>query len=411
MVKIRAFRAIRPKAEYAREVAALPYDVYSTEEAREEIGRHPLSFLQVDLPAATIDGAVRGSVNAVARENYEKLKDDGIFYREDDPGFYIYELDDGEHVQRGMMCLVSVDDYEDDTVKKHEKTRREKEEDRVDHIDTLDAQTGPIFLTYRDRADIEELIERGIEGEEPLEFKTDDGMVHRVWTIRDEDILDGLIAAFRDLDHLYIADGHHRSASAVRVSNMRRKTYGPGDDETPYNYFMSIVYPSDELKVYDYNRVVADTRGLSAEELVEKIEETFDVKREDGPVRPEKKGEFGMYLDDTWYRLTYRGEAIDDVIEGLDVSILQNFILAPILGIGDPREDARIDFVGGVRGLEELERRVHTDMAVAFSMYPTSLDDLMAVADQNKVMPPKSTWFEPKPRSGLFIHPIGRDDA
>lgn len=410
MVKIKTFRAIRPKERYAPEVAALPYDVYSTEEAREEIGRHPLSFLQVDLPAATVEGEISDGINSVARKNFEKMKADGIFYREKEPSFYVYEIDDGKHRQRGLMCAVSVDDYEKDVVKKHEKTRREKEEDRVNHIDTLDAQTGPIFLTYRDRAEIRDLIDAGIAEEEMLEFTTDDGITHRVWTIRDGEIIEKLTDAFEALDFLYIADGHHRSASAVRVGKMRREAFGRGDDETPYNYFMSVVYPSNALNVYDYNRVVSDTAGLSAEEIVERIEKYFSVKREDAPVRPGKKGEFGMFLDETWYRLSYRGEPIDDVIEGLDVSILQNFILDPIFGIEDPRSDERIDFVGGVRGLEELERRVRTDMAIAFSMYPTSLDDLMEVADQNKVMPPKSTWFEPKPRSGLFIHPIGKDD-
>lgn len=405
MVKIRAFRAIRPKDEYAKKVAALPYDVYSVEEAREEIRRHPKSFLQVDLPEATIEGDVEGSVNKIAKKHFDRMQDEGIFYREETPRLYVYELEREGHKQRGLMCLASVDDYLDDKIKKHEKTRRQKEENRVDHIDTLDAQTGPIFLTYRSQESIDELIDESTK-KEPLTFTTDDETTHRLWTIDDESIIQKIEENFESLDSLYIADGHHRSASAVRVGEMRRKTYGPGNDETPYNYFMAIVYPSEELKVYDYNRVVADLSDLTIDELMEKIGENFSVEEETAEVHPREKGEFGMFVEGKWYRLRYKGEPIDDVIDGLDVSILQNFLLAPVLGIGDPRSDERIDFVGGVRGLKELERRVNEDMTIAFSMYPTSLEDLMAVADAGKVMPPKSTWFEPKPRSGLFIHPL-----
>lgn len=405
MVKIRAFRAIRPKEEYAKEVAALPYDVYSVEEAREEIRRHPKSFLQVDLPEATVEGDVEGSVNKIGKKHFDRMQEEGVFYREDSPRLYVYELERDGHKQRGLMCLASVDDYLDDKIKKHEKTRREKEENRVDHIDTLDAQTGPIFLTYRSQKSIDKLIDEATE-KEPLVFTTDDETTHRLWTIDDKDIIRKIEENFETLDSLYIADGHHRSASAVRVGEMRRKAYGPGNDETSYNHFMAIVYPSEELKVYDYNRVVADLNGLNLDELLEKIGENFAVEEETAEVHPREKGEFGMFVDGKWYRLRYKGAAIDDVIDGLDVSILQDYLLAPILGIGDPRSDERIDFVGGVRGLKELERRVNEDMAIAFSMYPTSLENLMAVADAGKVMPPKSTWFEPKPRSGLFIHPL-----
>ncbi|WP_322622362.1 DUF1015 family protein [Aedoeadaptatus coxii] len=405
MVKIRAFRAVRPKNEYAKEVAALPYDVFSVAEAREEIRRHPKSFLQVDLPEATVEGEVEGSVNKIGKQHFDRMQEEGLFYREEAPCLYVYELERDGHRQRGLMCLASVDDYLDDKIKKHEKTRREKEENRVDHIDTLDAQTGPIFLTYRNQKAIDALIDESTK-KEPLAFTTDDDTTHRLWTIDDGSVIGEIVENFKSLDALYIADGHHRSASAVRVGEMRRKAYGPGNDETPYNYFMAIVYPAEELKVYDYNRVVADLNGLNLEEFLEKIGDNFSVEEEKAEVHPREKGEFGMFVDGKWYRLRYKGEAIDDVIEGLDVSILQNFLLAPVLGIGDPRSDKRIDFVGGVRGLKELERRVKEDMTVAFSMFPTSLDDLMAVADAGKVMPPKSTWFEPKPRSGLFIHPL-----
>ena len=405
MVKIRAFRAVRPKNEHAKEVAALPYDVFSVAEAREEIRRHPKSFLQVDLPEATVEGEVEGSVNKIGKQHFDRMQEEGLFYREEAPCLYVYELERDGHRQRGLMCLASVDDYLDDKIKKHEKTRREKEENRVDHIDTLDAQTGPIFLTYRNQKAIDALIEESTK-KEPLAFTTDDDTTHRLWTIDDGSVIGEIVENFKSLDALYIADGHHRSASAVCVGEMRRKAYGPGNDETPYNYFMAIVYPAEELKVYDYNRVVADLNDLTLGEFLERIGDNFSVEEEKAEVHPREKGEFGMYVDGKWYRLRYKGEVIDDVIEGLDVSILQNFLLAPVLGIGDPRSDKRIDFVGGVRGLKELERRVKEDMTVAFSMFPTSLDDLMAVADAGKVMPPKSTWFEPKPRSGLFIHPL-----
>lgn len=405
MVTIKDFKALRPKTNLAKDVAALPYDVYSTKEAAEEIKKHPRSFLQVDLPAATVN-TYDGAINDVAVKNFEAMKAAGIFQGDDGRKMYVYELDDGARKQRGLMCLASVDDYLNDRIKKHEKTRREKEEDRVDHIDRLNAQTGPIFLTYRNDDGIADLIAKGTANAPELDFTTDDGITHRVWTLSDRPIVDGLVEAFKKQEALYIADGHHRSASAVRVAKLRREQFGPGDADTEYNYFMAILYPADQLHVYDYNRVVADLKGLSEEAFLKRLEEKFVVTEKDEAVRPEKKGVFGMYLADRWYCLEFKGEVPEDVIEALDVSILQDNLLAPILGIDDPRSDGRIDFVGGVRGLKELERRVKDDMAVAFSMYPTALEELMAVADSGKVMPPKSTWFEPKPRSGLFIHEL-----
>lgn len=409
MVTIKDFKALRPKTNLAKDVAALPYDVYSTKEAAEEIKKHTRSFLQVDLPAATVD-TYDGPINEVAVKNFEAMKAAGIFEGDDTRKMYVYELDDGARKQRGLMCLASVDDYLNDRIKKHEKTRREKEEDRVDHIDRLNAQTGPIFLTYRNDDGIADLIAKGTANAPELDFTTDDGITHRVWTLSDRPIVDGLVEAFKKQEALYIADGHHRSASAVRVAKLRREQFGPGDADTEYNYFMAILYPADQLHVYDYNRVVADLKGLSEEAFLKKLEEKFVVTEKDEAVRPEKKGVFGMYLANRWYRLEFKGEVPEDVIEALDVSILQDNLLAPILGIDDPRSDGRIDFVGGVRGLKELERRVKDDMAVAFSMYPTALEELMAVADSGKVMPPKSTWFEPKPRSGLFIHELDELD-
>ncbi|MDY3119004.1 MAG: DUF1015 family protein [Peptoniphilus sp.] len=408
MVTIKDFKALRPKKNLAKDVAALPYDVYSVKEAAEEIKKHPLSFLQVDLPAAAAEG-YDGPINDVAVKKFQDMLDDGIFYREEERKMYVYELDDGTIRQRGLVCLASVDDYVQDRIKKHEKTRREKEEDRVDHIDRLNAQTGPIFLAYRNKKAIADWIVAGTETAPEIEFSTDDGITHRVWALSERAVVDGLMDAFKDEDALYIADGHHRSASAVRVAKRRREQFGPGDASTEYNYFLAILYPSDALHVYDYNRVVADLNGLSEGEFLDRVFEKFSVEKTEAPVRPEKKGQFGMYLKNQWYRLDFQGPTPEDVIEALDVSILQNELLDPILGIGDPRTDERIDFVGGVRGLKELEKRVGEDMTVAFSMYPTALDELMTVADAGKVMPPKSTWFEPKPRSGLFIHELGEE--
>ncbi|CDZ74374.1 putative protein [Peptoniphilus sp. ING2-D1G] len=407
MATIKAFKAIRPKNEYAEKIAALPYDVYNTEEAREEISKHPLSFLQVDLPLATLPEDFDGdniAINKHAFENFKKMWDEGYFMQEDENCLYLYEMTMKDHTQLGLVCATSVDEYLDGTIKKHEKTRADKEVDRINHIDSLDANTGPIFLTYKNEERIKNTIKQCVKCDAEIDFTSDDGIRHRIWTIRDENIISDLVNYFAEIPNLYIADGHHRSASAAKVS-LKRREQNPGfkgDEE--FNYFLSILFPSDNVQIYDYNRVLKDLNGLSEEELFEKIEENFKLEKSTQQVKPSKKSEFGMYLNNNWYKLTYKGENTGDVIEDLDVSILQNKLLSPILGIQDPRTDKRIDFIGGIRGIEELEKRVEDDMEIAFSLYPTSLEELMAVADANKEMPPKSTWFEPKPRSGLFIH-------
>ncbi len=407
MATIKAFKAVRPKNEYAEKIAALPYDVYNTEEAREEINKNPLSFLQVDLPLATLPEDFTGdniAVNNHAAENFKKMWQKGYFMQEENNCLYFYEITMKEHTQLGLVCATSVDEYIDGTIKKHEKTREEKEIDRINHIDALDANTGPIFLTYKNENRIKNIIAQCIKDSAEIDFISDDGVRHKIWTIRDENSISNLENYFAEIPNLYIADGHHRSASAAKVSLKRREQNSGFKGTEEFNYFLSILFPSDNVKIYDYNRVVKDLNGLSQEKLFEKIKENFTLENSDQKVKPEKKSEFGMYLKDRWYKLTYKGKMTGDEIEDLDVSILQNKLLSPLLGIKDPRTDDRIDFIGGIRGLEELEKRVAKDMEIAFSLYPTSLDELMAVADANKEMPPKSTWFEPKPRSGLFIH-------
>ncbi|MDO5040537.1 MAG: DUF1015 family protein [Peptoniphilus sp.] len=409
MATIKAFKAVRPKTEYSAKVAALPYDVYNTKEAREEINKNPLSFLQVDLPLATLPEDFHGDnleINRHAVINFKKMWDEGYFMQEDENCLYLYEMTMNNHVQLGLVCATSVDEYLDGTIKKHEKTRAEKEIDRINHIDALDANTGPIFLTYKNEEKIKNTIAQCVKEPSEIDFISDDEVRHRIWTIRDEKTISDLENYFTEIPNLYIADGHHRSASAIKVSLKRREENPQFKGDEEFNYFMSILFPSDNVQIYDYNRVVKDLKGLSHEELLEKIEENFKLEKVDQKLKPSKKSEFGMYLKGQWYKLTYNGEMTGDEIEDLDVSILQNKLLSPILEIKDPRTDDRIDFIGGIRGLEELERRVGEDMEIAFSLYPTSLDELMTVANANKEMPPKSTWFEPKPRSGLFIHKL-----
>lgn len=408
MSKIKPFQGLRPKPEYARAVAALPYDVYNRKEAKEVVKNNPYSFLRVDRAETTLDDTVGEYDDIVykkARENMKAFIDQGIFIEEDAPVYYLYELTREGRTQTGLVAACSVDEYLDGETKKHELTRREKEEDRVRHIDTLDMDTGPIYLTYRGNEGIKSLIEREKKKAPLFDFTSDNGIKHRVFKIDSPEAIDAFTNAFRDVDALYIADGHHRCASTVRVAEKRRsrdKTSG----EKPYDYFLSVIFPDDELQILDYNRVVKDLNGYSTEEFLEKVKKNFSVTPSETPVVPEKQGVFGMYLDGKWYRLEYKEKRDSDPVKSLDVSILSDALLSPILGIEDLQTDERIDFVEGIRGLEELERRAETDMKVAFSLYPTSIDELICIADQGRLMPPKSTWFEPKLRSGLFIYKL-----
>lgn len=412
MANIKPFAAYRPAPEFAEEIAALPYDVYNREEACRVVAANPGSFLAIDRAETGFDD----SVDIYAPEVYTKAKSllnswiaEGRFVQEEKPCFYLYELImDGRH-QTGIVACESIDDYLENILKKHENTRADKEADRIRHVDTCNMQTGPIFLTYRSNAVLKELILQKKQEQPIYSFTSEDGIGHNVWLIDEEERIRTISDTFRTIPEVYIADGHHRCASAVKVGLKRRSEHPDYTGTEEFNYIMCVLFQEDELKILDYNRVVKDLNGYTAEEFLKKIGADFEVEEYSAhkPYAPEKKGCFGMYLDGVWYRLSakehlYCGDAVKD----LDVSILQDNLLQPVLGIGDPKTDKRIDFVGGIRGLKELERRTTLDMRVAFSMYPTSISELLRVADAGKLMPPKSTWFEPKLRSGLFLHEL-----
>ena len=415
MAEIRPFQAIRPSMERAAEIAALPYDVYNRREAEEIVKKNPLSFLRIDRAETNFDESVGVYDDIVYQKAHDllwQMVEDGSFVRDEKPCYYIYELTMEGRVQTGIVACASIDDYEKNVIKKHESTRAEKEADRVHHIDTCNAKTGPIFLAYRGQEAIDEVVERTKKGRPLYYFTAEDGITHRVFAIEDEADIETIHSRFARLDSIYIADGHHRAASAVRVGQKRRKQHPGYTGEEEFNFFLSVLFPDHQLMIMPYNRVVKDLNGLSKESFYSRIARKFDVlKRQRTPLAPGKKGEFAMFLSQHWYLCRFRQEdlfEITDPVEALDVSLLQNLLLEPILGIMDPRRDERIDFVGGIRGLSELERRCRADCRVAFALYPTSIQELFAVADEGRLMPPKSTWFEPKLRSGLFIHELDR---
>lgn len=413
MAVIRPFCAIRPSREKADKIAALPYDVYNRREAKEVVAKNPESFLKIDRAETQLDD----SVDTYAPEVYQKAHDtlwemveDGSFVKEEKNCYYIYELTMDGRIQTGITACASIDDYEKGIIKKHENTRAEKEQDRINHVNICNAQTGPIFLAYRSNTTINAVVDV-VKQEEPLyDFVSEDSIRHRVWVISDETQIQTVEDAFASIHEIYIADGHHRAASAVRVGQNRRKEHPGYTGEEEFNYFLSVLFPDEQLMILDYNRVVKDLNGMTEESFLEKVSDLFDVKLlGEEPVKPDKKGSFSMYLAGKWYGCTIRPQDIPDhPVEGLDVSVLQKKLLAPVLGITDPKTDNRIDFVGGIRGLQELERRCKTDCVAAFAMYPTSIQELFAVADAGLLMPPKSTWFEPKLRSGLFIHALDK---
>lgn len=413
MAVIRPFTAIRPSREKAARIAALPYDVYNRQEAKEEVLREPASFLRIDRAETQFDD----SVDTYAPEVYQKAHDilwemigRGDFVTEEKPCYYIYELTMDGRTQTGIAACASIDDYQNGVIKKHENTRAEKEKDRISHVDACDAQTGPIFLAYRADSVITAVVNRTKEGTPEYDFTSPDGVTHRVWVIVDDADIDTLKKAFSGIGQIYIADGHHRAASAVKVGLKRRAEHPDYDGTEEFNYFLSVLFPDEELYIMDYNRVVKDLNGMDAGVFLEKMGEIFEVSPLEGAERrPREKGSFTMYLDEQWYACRIRpADLSDDPVDGLDVSLLQNLLLAPVLGITDPKVDPRIDFVGGIRGMDELERRCHADAKAAFTMYPTSIRELFAVADAGRLMPPKSTWFEPKLRSGLFIHALSQ---
>lgn len=411
MSVLRAFKGYRPTAELCSKVAALPYDVMSSAEAREMVKGDPYSFLHVDRAEIDLDPSVdiySPEVYQKAADNLNKMIEDGIYIHDEKPCMYIYRLTMDGRSQTGLVACASIDEYINNKIKKHELTREDKEQDRIRHVDTCNANTGPIFLTYRNRDDINALIAKETAKAPVYDFVSEDGVGHTVWVIDNDAEISALQAAFAQVPALYIADGHHRNASAVKVG-LKRRGEGEYDKEAEFNFYLAVAFPDDQLKILDYNRVVKDLKGMSESEYLEKISKDFDVEPEDGTFKPQQALTFGMYLGGKWYKLTAKDGSFNaaDPVESLDVSILQNNLLAPVLGIGDPRTDDRIAFVGGIRGLGELVNLVDSGkMAVAFAMYPTSVEQLMSIADAGKIMPPKSTWFEPKLRSGIFIHTL-----
>jgi uncharacterized protein (DUF1015 family) len=410
MATIRPFVCVRPSEDKASRIAALPYDVYNRQEAKAVVAKEPLSFLKIDRAETQFDDSVDTYAPAVyqkAKELLEEMIADKSFVTDEDNAYYVYELTMNGRSQTGIVACASIDDYANNIIKKHENTRADKEIDRINHVDTCSAQTGPIFLAYRANQVINKEVDRAKQNKALYDFVSDDGIRHTVWKIADKASVDTIQNAFAGIGQIYIADGHHRAASAVKVGFKRREANPGYTGSEEFNFFLSVLFPDEQLMIMDYNRVVKDLNGLSKEEFLKKVAEKFEISQENGQVKPAKKGDVGMFLDGSWYLLTAKEEIkSSDPVDGLDVAILQNELLTPVLGIGDPRVDKRIDFIGGIRGLDELERRVGLDMKVAFAMYPTSISELFAVADAGLLMPPKSTWFEPKLRSGLFIHRI-----
>ncbi|MCW8919242.1 MAG: DUF1015 family protein [Gammaproteobacteria bacterium] len=410
MSLIRPFAALRPAPGRAADVAAPPYDVLNSSEARLRAAGRPWSFLHISKPEIDLAEGTDpydASVYAKGKENFERMIAEGVLQQDAKPCYYLYRLIMGEHQQIGLVAAASVADYDSNRIRKHEFTRPDKEDDRVRQVDTLNAQTGPVFLTYRHDATIDALVTRITAAAPEVNITADDGVQHALWPVCEAAAIDTITTTFDAMPAIYIADGHHRSAAASRVAAMRQAANPSRTGEESYNYFLSVIFPDDQMMILDYNRVITDLNGLSASALLQKVGENFTVSEEAAAVKPATNREFGMYLEGKWYRLRIKDSLVpsDDPVAQLDVSLLANNLIDPILGISDPRRDKRIDFVGGIRGLKELERRVDSgEMAIAFSLYPTGMQQLMAVADAGEVMPPKSTWFEPKLADGLVSH-------
>ncbi|MGA7180426.1 MAG: DUF1015 domain-containing protein [Thiobacillaceae bacterium] len=410
MSLIRPFPGLRPAENRAAEVIAPPYDVLSTAEARLRVQDKPLSFLhiskpEIDLPENTNPYAPE--VYAKAAGNLQTMIATGVLKQDEEDYYYVYRIRMGEHVQTGIVAAASVADYDSNRIRKHEFTRPDKEDDRVRQIDATNAQTGPVLLAYPRAPDVDAILAKVAKGRPDADAVADDGVRHTLWVMRDAADISRITALFDAMPAIYIADGHHRSASASRIC-AARKAANPGHTaKEAYNTFLSVIFPAHEMKILDYNRVVTDLNGITEETFLDKLSSAFNVESAREAVKPEMPGQFGLYLAGRWYRLNIKPDLIpqNDPVARLDVSLLQNNLIAPILGITDPRRDKRIDFVGGIRGLGELERRVNSgEMVLAFSLHPTRMDDLMAVADANQVMPPKSTWFEPKLADGMVSH-------
>ena len=411
MARIIPFAGIRPSVDKCDKIAALPYDVYNREEAKEVVSKNPDSFLAIDRAETSFPDDVDTYDERVYKKAHDMLWDrinKGDFVKDDKKVYYIYELTMDGRAQTGIVACASIDDYINNVIKKHENTRADKEVDRINHVKTCEAQTGPIFLAYRADKDINAVVAKIKATAALYDFTSEDGITHRAWIIDNDNDIKTIEDAFAKMNSIYIADGHHRCASACKVGLLKREENPNYTGNEEFNFFLSVLFPDEELMIMDYNRVVKDLNGLSSDDFKGKIENVFNVvKTSDSAIKPEKKGQVAMYLDKEWTLLEIKDEyKTSDPVKGLDVSLLQDNILDPVLGIKDPKTDKRIDFVGGIRGLSELERRCAKDCVLAFAMYPTSIGELFSVADAGLLMPPKSTWFEPKLRSGIFIHAI-----
>ena len=416
MKLIKPFRGLRPSRDLAAKVASHPYDVLNREEAYELAKDNPYSFLHINKPEVDMDPSVDvhdPSVYAKGRENLDRFEAEGTLKQDSEETLYVYKQVMGDHEQVGLVAVASVEAYEQGLIKKHEFTRPEKEDDRVDHMVALNAQVGPVFLTYKAHSEVDALIEKVTQTEAEYDFEADDGTRHVFWVVEDVTLSANIESAFAEIEHLYVADGHHRSAAAARVQNLCQKQNPSHSGEESYNYFLVVLFPDDQMQILDYNRVVKDLHGASAQAFLEKLSANFDIQKTDlAAAKPGVARDFALYLDKQWYRLRSNANLIaqiddSDPVRSLDVSILQDYVFTPLLDIVDQRTDKRVDFVGGIRGLAELEKRVDSgDWAAAFALYPTSIESLMAIADAGEVMPPKSTWFEPKLKSGLVVHKL-----
>lgn len=409
MAKIRPFNAVRPKDGLESKVAALPYDVYNRKEAKEACKGNELSFLNIDRPETQFEDDFDMYSDAAynkASEMFNNMISTGKYIVEDKPCYYIYELTMNGRAQTGIVATASIDDYLNCVIKKHENTRADKELDRIRHVDALSAQTGPIFLAYRRNDVLKGIIDKVKAGTPAYDFTSEDGITHRGFIVSDDNDINAISECFSGINEIYIADGHHRCASAVKVGLKRREENSGYTGDEEFNYFLSVLFMDEELYIMDYNRVVKDLNGYSVDEIIEKLKTLGNVSKINaGDKHPTKKGQVSFYVDGSWYSLEFNSELIpNDPVEGLDVSVLQKNVLEPLFGINDPKTDKRIDFVGGIRGIKELEKRVSEDCKIAFAMYPTSISELFDVADAGLLMPPKSTWFEPKLRSGLYMH-------
>lgn len=409
MAVFRGFRAYRPCSELQGLIPALPYDVMSSAEAREMVKGNPYSFLhidraEIDLPVGT--NSYDDAVYEKAKSNLLNLEKSGALVQDSEPCFYVYRQVMNGRSQTGIAGCASIDDYTNNVIKKHEHTLAKKEVDRIKHVEACNANTGPIFLTYRNRDEINRLVDKWTQEHSPVYDFVSDGVKQTVWIIDDHKIVESLSEMFKSVESMYIADGHHRCASAVKVGQEYRKKYPSYDGNEEFNFFLAIAFPDNQLEIMDYNRVCRDYNGYTLDELLKQIEKNFVVTKRQERFKPEKRHTFGMYTQGCWYELKAKDHIVNDcdTVKCLDVSIIQDYLFAPVLNITNPKNDDRIDFIGGIRGLEELERRADLDMKIAFAMYPTTVEELMRIADEGLIMPPKSTWFEPKLLSGLFIH-------